>query len=237
MSTSAIAVAEIDRLRFSWPGHSKFSLAVPHLRIARGEHVFLFGPSGCGKSTILGLIGGVLTPSTGEVRLLGRPFSAASAAQRDRYRADHIGIIFQQFNLVPYLSVLDNVLLPCRFSPLRKQRAIDAAGDIRTAAARLLTHLDLPSNDWQQVATSLSVGQQQRVAAARALIGQPELIMADEPTSALDSERQQSFLNLLLQEAHQAASTVLFVSHDRRLAQGFTRHLKLPELCSPGDTF
>jgi putative ABC transport system ATP-binding protein len=139
---------------------------------------------------------------------------------------DHIGLIFQQFNLIPYLSVLDNVLLPCRFSRRRREQA----GDMADSAARLLGHLDLDASLWQRPATALSVGQQQRVAAARALIGRPELVIADEPTSSLDAERQAAFLDLLIDECNEAGAALVFVSHDRRLAGRFGRELALTEI-------
>jgi len=225
MTATADAV-RIESLRYRWPGQTQDCLDIPHLAVAMGEAVFLHGPSGSGKSTLLNLLAGVLTPSSGHVRVLDQPLTELSGAARDRFRADHIGLIFQQFNLIPYLSVLDNVLLACRFSPRRRQRAEPA----RATAARLLDHLDLDASIWSRPATALSVGQQQRVAAARALIGRPELVIADEPTSALDAERQQAFIDLLLSECRAAGAALVFVSHDRRLADHFGRELALTEL-------
>ena len=223
-------VVAIKDLIFRWPRQGAVCLDLPELSLRRGEHAFLHGPSGCGKSTLLSLIGGVLLPGNGRIELLGEDLGRLRSTQRDRLRADHIGFVFQQFNLVPYLPVIENVLLPCRFSARRRERAQAGGASLRGEAERLLGHLDLARDLWRRPATDLSVGQQQRVAAARALIGHPELLIADEPTSALDAERQEAFLELLLREANAAGSTVLFVSHDRRLASHFVRDLALPAL-------
>ncbi len=213
----------IEGLHFQWPGSAGFSLDLPALELATGSSVFIYGPSGSGKSTLLNLIGGVLTPNAGRIELLGKPFSSWPASQRDAFRADHIGFIFQQFNLIPYLSVLDNVLLPCRFSSRRAARA----GDTTATAQRLLNRLDIQPDLYHRPASALSVGQQQRVAAARALMGQPEIIIADEPTSALDDARQNAFIELLLQEAQTHRSAVIFVSHNLNLAEHFDQRLAL----------
>lgn len=225
MTASAPAIAIRD-LTFRWPATRAgegFALALPALTVNPESSLFLHGPSGSGKSTLLNLIGGVLTPQSGHIELLGQPFSALPAARRDAFRADHLGFIFQQFNLIPYLSVLDNVLLPCRFSARRARRAGAPAAEAR----RLLAALDLEAALLDRPAAALSVGQQQRVAAARALIGQPEILIADEPTSALDAERQRAFVALLLSEAKRAGSAVIFVSHDVRLAEQFDHRLAL----------
>jgi len=194
--------------------------------IKEGSVTALVGPSGGGKSTLLGLLGGVAVPEQGAIVLLGQDITRLSARARDRFRANHIGFVFQQFNLLPWLSALDNVLLPCTFSARRKQRA----GDAHAAAARLLTHLDLAPSLWQKPAAELSVGQQQRVAAARALIGKPEILIADEPTSALDAPRQQIFVDLLLRETVESGAALLFVSHDARLAVHFDRSIALTDI-------
>jgi putative ABC transport system ATP-binding protein len=229
----------IDGLRFRWPKASEDTLAIERLTMKPGETVFLRGPSGCGKSTLLALVAGVLTAQHGCVEVSGQDWTRLSPAQRDKRRADHVGYIFQQFNLLPYLSVLDNVLLPCRFSTRRAQRAGVSAGTqstqvatsaIRESAQDLLHKVGLPTRDWRRPASELSVGQQQRVAAARALIGQPELVIADEPTSALDEALRESFMDLLLEACSQAGSALLFVSHDERLATRFMRQLDLQAL-------
>jgi putative ABC transport system ATP-binding protein len=223
-------VIELSALRYRWPGAAHDALAIDALQVAPGRTLFLHGPSGGGKSTLLGLLAGVLLPSAGTVSLLGTPWAALSGARRDAFRADHVGYIFQQFNLLPYLSVLDNVLLPCRFSSLRRQRAAAAAGSAQAAAAALLQRVGLSQALWVRAASQLSVGQQQRVAAARALIGQPELVIADEPTSALDSALRDSFMALLLKQCRDAGSTLVFVSHDERLAALFDASLSLSQI-------
>jgi len=224
---------EIEALRFAWPGAKADTLRIDSLKIAAGETLFLHGPSGGGKSTLLGLLAGVLEPSNGCVRLLGVDWSSISAFRRDARRAEHVGYIFQQFNLLPYLSVLDNVLLPTRFSAHRAARAAEQAGSARAAAESLLARFGLDVALWTRAASMLSVGQQQRVAAARALIGRPELVIADEPTSALDTALRDGFMDLLLGECAASRSTLVFVSHDERLAARFDRRVSLAELNHP----
>lgn len=210
----------ISGLRFGF-GSDDDVLAIRELRVRTAQRVFLFGPSGCGKSTLLAMIGGVLVPREGAVAILGQNLSGMKSAARDRIRADHVGFIFQQFNLVPYLSVVENVALPCRYSRRRLQRAVDADGSLENSAARLLSALGIAPELRSRKTTDLSVGQQQRVAAARALIGRPELVLADEPTSSLDADRRREFINLLVSECGRADSTVIFVSHDASLATHF----------------
>ncbi len=213
----------ITGLVFRWPRQPRPCLDIAGFAVEAGERIFLHGPSGSGKSTLLNLIGGVAVPESGRVEVLGKDLAALTGHARDAFRADHIGFIFQQFNLLPWLSALDNVVLPCHFSALRRSRA----GSPRAEAERLMRHLDLASGLWNKPAAELSVGQQQRVAAARALIGRPELLIADEPTSALDAPRQQAFVDLLLAEAREAGATLLFVSHDARLSTHFDRCVDL----------
>ena len=217
---------QIRQLRFAWPGAAD-CLAIESMDLPAGRTVFLHGPSGCGKSTLLGLMAGVLQASSGSVSLLGQPWAALPAGRRDARRADHVGVIFQQFNLLPYLTVLDNVLLPCRFSQLRAGRCQPG---VEAAAQSLLQRMGLPPELWRRRADALSVGQQQRVAAARALLGQPELVIADEPTSALDAALRDDFMALLMGECRASGSTLVFVSHDERLAGHFDQRLSLPEL-------
>jgi putative ABC transport system ATP-binding protein len=224
---------DIHNLLFQWPGKEGFRLSIPRFCVERGERIFLQGASGSGKSTLLGLLGGVLVPQQGSLNVLDTNLAQLSSGARDRFRVDYIGLLFQQFNLVPYLSMRENVLLPCRFSQRRKQRALESASSLEQSASQLLDKLGLDSSLANKPVTTLSVGQQQRVAAARALIGHPELIIADEPTSALDADRQAGFLDLLLQRCHDDNVTLIFVSHDQRLAGSFSRSISLGNLCDP----
>ncbi|RZL64864.1 MAG: ABC transporter ATP-binding protein [Variovorax sp.] len=224
-----MTVLAVRDLRFAWPGAAEPVIDIAQLEIAAGEAVFLHGPSGCGKSTLLSLMAGVLLADAGQVTLLDRDWAALSGAGRDRSRVDHVGYIFQQFNLLPYLSAIDNVLLPCRFSQRRDARAA-RDGSARQQAGQLLSQMGLDNTLWVRPAMHLSVGQQQRVAAARALIGQPELVIADEPTSALDEDRREAFLDVLLAACTASGSALVFVSHDQRIAARFGRHILLPEI-------
>ncbi|WP_252272529.1 ABC transporter ATP-binding protein [Pseudomonas subflava] len=223
------ALIELTDLGFAWPGQAEL-LDIPTFTLQRGESLFLKGPSGSGKTTLLGLLGGVQKPGRGRLSLLGQELAQMSSGARDRFRVDHTGYIFQQFNLLPFLSVRENVELPCRFSRSRAQRASERHGSIDGAAAQLLEHLGLKAELLERRADSLSIGQQQRVAAARALIGQPELVIADEPTSALDHDAREAFLQLLFAECRAAGASLLFVSHDQSLSPLFDRSVSLAEL-------
>jgi putative ABC transport system ATP-binding protein len=221
-------VVELTDLRYAWPGAAQPVLDVSSLRIARGERLFVRGPSGSGKSTLLGLLAGVLVPQSGDVRVLGRDLGRLPGPARDRFRADHVGFIFQMFNLIPYLSVVENVRLPCGFSPERLRKAAAGSGGVDGEARRLLAQLGLADEGLlRRPVTALSMGQQQRVAAARALIGAPEIVIADEPTSALDAALRADFLELLFAECARAGATLVFVSHDASLEGAFDRTLSI----------
>ncbi len=220
------AVLCLDGARFRWPGQSDDLISIDDLRLEAGEHLFVRGASGSGKTTLLNLLAGVNTPTSGSVRLLGTDLSELSASRRDQFRADHIGVIFQQFNLLPYLTTLENVTLACSFSDRKRVRAA-ADGDVEATARRLLHALNLAERFHDAQVNRLSVGQQQRVAVARALIGGPEILIADEPTSALDADNRDRFLDLLFREAEAQHCTLVFVSHDPQLADRFSRTIEL----------
>lgn len=223
MSTPLLSLQDV---RYRWPSRAGFALDIPEFSIATGESVLLIGESGSGKSTLLSLICGTITAQSGSVMVAGMDIASLSAGKRDQWRAEQIGIIFQQFNLLPYASVLDNILLPLRFAPQRRARVLSP----RQQANTLCLNLGLPNEVISAQAARLSVGQQQRVATARALIGAPPLIVADEPTSALDAATQNTFLNLLFAQTRAAGSTLLMVSHDKRLAPHFDRVVQMPDI-------
>jgi putative ABC transport system ATP-binding protein len=228
-SSDAVSFANVV---YTWPGSSPFTLAIETFKLARGEKLLLLGPSGSGKSTLLSLLAGIVVPDEGSIDILGTDMARLSGAARDRFRVEHFGIIFQMFNLLPYGSLIDNVLLPLHFSRARRARAV-AGGKLDDVAARLLIALGI---DKTVIATAkaanLSVGQQQRVAAARALIGAPELIVADEPTSALDRNRQQAFLDLLFADVAAAGASLIMVSHEEDLGKRFDRVVRLDEIAT-----
>ena len=217
---------------FVWPGSTAPVLQNASLHINASERVMLRGPSGSGKSTLLAAISGVTDIPTGAVTVAGQDIGALRASKRDRFRADHMGLIFQVFNLVPWLSAVDNILLPCRFSKRRHQRV---QGSLEQEARRLMETLGLnPDALASAKASTLSVGQQQRVAAARALIGAPEVILADEPTSALDPDAKDTFMRLLSQQAQDSGAALLMVSHERGLDHHFDRVLQIEDFIGAG---
>lgn len=224
-------VLNLTNVRFGYaPGQTLID--IEQFNIGQGESVFLRGPSGSGKSTLLGLIGGVLTPQAGKLSICGSDMTTVTSGQRDKIRADHLGIIFQQFNLLPYIGVLQNCTLPCRFSERRRQRAVKASGSVLAEAEALIRGLGLTEEEFSRPVRELSVGQQQRVAVARALIGGPDLIIADEPTSALDHDNRDRFIELLNHSRETYGTALLFVSHDQTLASHFDRSVSLSELNS-----
>lgn len=222
------AAIEVEGLSFAWPGRSAFRLEVPSFRLQRGERLFLFGQSGSGKSTLLGLICGILEAQAGQLSVLDTDLAKLSRPARDRFRAEQIGVIFQMFNLLPYASPRDNILLPLNFAPERRRRT---GPEPEAEAGRLAELMGLPHHLLtRRTSADLSVGQQQRVAAARALIGQPPLIIADEPTSALDKSAEDQFIDLLFSQLEGTGSSLIMVSHDMRLSERFDRTLHLADL-------
>lgn len=220
----------IQDLEFQWPGAPRPTLNIPHWQMAEGARVFLYGPSGSGKTTLLNLLAGIHTSGKGHVNILGQSLGALSSRARDRFRAQHMGYIFQQFNLVPYLSVQDNVALARHFGAAAGFASSTASRDLREETATLMRRLGLSQDLLTRKAADLSVGQQQRVAVVRALVNRPRLIIADEPSSALDSDTRDDFLALLLQCAAVNGSAVLFVSHDKAVAHHFQTSVALSSL-------
>ncbi|GAB1259551.1 ABC transporter ATP-binding protein [Aurantivibrio plasticivorans] len=226
MSPYTPPAIRVRDLGFSYSrGQSEQVLHVDDWQVESQQQVFLYGPSGSGKTTLLNLLSGMLVAQEGEVVVLGHSLSSWSAAKRDRFRANHIGFIHQQFNLVPYLSVWDNLRLAIHFSSSQTKLAHS-----RDNATTLLERLQLPSEVMDRTPTQLSVGQQQRVAIARALINQPEIIIADEPTSALDADAKDGFIALLREVVDESNATLVFVSHDMSLSTAFDEVVDLRSL-------
>lgn len=219
---NTLPAISLHNLKFGWNTSEVPLLDIENLQVARNEHVFLYGPSGSGKSSLLNILSGINVPQQGTVEILGQSLTALSSRKRDQFRAQRMGIIFQQFNLISYLSVLDNLLLRAEFSKQSKYQA-------KQKAQELISSLGL-SKLADKKAQYLSVGQQQRVAVARALINSPEIIIADEPTSALDSDNRDAFIDLLFKSAASANSTIVFVSHDKSLSHFFNRSLDIRSL-------
>ncbi len=224
------ALVDLSDISFAWSGETRPAVQLKHLQFNRGEHTLVVGASGCGKTTLLSLISGIATPQQGSIVVAGTRVDHLGGARRDRIRADHIGIVFQMFNLLPYLSVVENVMLAGQFSASRRQRAEQLSGSMVAEANRLLDRLQLGSQYLHRAVSDLSVGQQQRVAAARALFGRPSLLLADEPTSALDARNRDYFIGLLKEECKEAGSTLLMVSHDIGLSGSFSRTLDFSEI-------
>ena len=208
---------ELNDIRFYYLDRPEnIVLNIPSWSLSAGEQAFVQGPSGGGKSTLLGLLSGMLVPSEGKVTVLGQRLDNMSSRQRDQFRAMHIGYVFQQFNLMPYLNAIDNVLLATQFSNRKNTSLLN---EIKT----LFIGLNIPEKEWNRPTRDLSIGQQQRVAIARALINKPQILIADEPTSSLDRENSEAFMRLLMPIVAENRMTLLFVSHDQSLATYFTK--------------
>jgi putative ABC transport system ATP-binding protein len=218
---------KLHNLNYTFQGSSLPVLSIPAWQVARNERVFLQGESGSGKSTLLGLLAGLQLPTLGEVEILGARMSALGAGKRDRFRAKHLGVVFQQFNLIPYLSALENVLLSAQFGTSDRRGA-------RQRAIELLESVNLPSSLHDRKAAALSIGQQQRVAIVRALINEPSLLLVDEPTSALDHNNRDAFLALLFDMLADMDCAMVFVSHDPTIGRLFDTHVRLAELNQVG---
>ena len=223
-TTPAVHLSDVG---FAFEQGEERVLDIPSWEIARSERVFLQGESGSGKSTLLSLLSGMFVPSSGQVSVLGTAVSSLSTKERDRFRAGNIGFVFQQFNLIPYLSVLDNILLAARFAETTGVSA-------RARAEELLIKVNLGVELHDRPAGQLSIGQQQRVAIVRALINSPELLLVDEPTSALDHRNRDSFLELLTEILSESGCAMVFVSHDPEIGKYFDSKLTMHDLNQAG---
>ena len=213
---------EVKHLTFAYE-KEKSILDIESFRLKVGEKVFLFGPSGSGKTTLLGLLTGVLKLQAGSIHVAGADYARLSQRELDRFRGENIGYIFQSFNLLPYLSVRENILLPVKLHSARRARLLK---DLKESCDELAERLGI-THILDSLAMNISVGQAKRVAAARCLIGSPGLIIADEPTSSLDTDHRERFIQLLIEQAKESRATILFVSHDRSLVMYFDRAVDL----------
>jgi putative ABC transport system ATP-binding protein len=218
------AAVQLSDIAFSYDNHKQSkTFYCNHWEVAENDHVFLHGDSGSGKSTLLNLLSGVLTPRKGSITLLETDIAKLSLAKRDKFRAQNLGIVFQQFNLIPYLTVMQNVQLAAYFAKSKS--------DTKASVDEMLSFLQLPNELINKPVNALSVGQQQRVAIMRAFINQPKLMLIDEPTSALDASARDGFMALLLSLCERHNSTLIFVSHDPALRSHFSEHVPLADIC------
>ena len=218
-----MSAIKISNLQYVWPESNTPIIDIPALEVEQSGSVFLQGASGSGKSTLLSLLAGTLKASSGTLQILGTDLTSLSSRRRDRFRAEHIGIVFQQFNLIPFLTVEGNLKLASRF-------VNQSVSGTEVRAKKLLESLRLDSAILERRADRLSVGQQQRVAIARAFINQPEILLADEPTSALDTEARDLFMQLLMSVREATGCTLIFASHDSSLASFFETKIVLKEI-------
>ena len=225
-----IAALELRDIEFAWPKQAKSLFVIPELSLQQGQTMFIGGPSGSGKSSLLSLITGIQLPRKGSCQVLGTSLSQLSASERDKFRGEHLGLIFQQFNLLPFLTVEENIELPSKLFASRFQKSTQIFGSVQKHIDTLCNALHLQPSLRGRQARHLSVGEQQRVAAARALLGCPALIVADEPTSALDEDNKLDFLNLLLSTASAQNTSVVTVSHDMRIASKFDQVFQMPPM-------
>jgi putative ABC transport system ATP-binding protein len=225
---STTAIRAVD-LSFAWPKQKPLYTDVS-FELYPGQKLLITGPSGSGKSTLLNLLAGVVEPSSGSIWIHEENIRGLSASAKDQLRGEQMGFIFQQFNLLPYLSVRDNILLPAHLFAKRKAAALTQFGSLDHALRYYMNHLGLSTDLENQAAHRLSIGQQQRVAAARAFMGKPSIVIADEPTSALDEANQTQLLKLFFALANEQQTALLMVSHDPRLSPYFDRQLQLAEV-------
>lgn len=217
---------QLSNVKFSYPDNPDVVvLDIPSWSVSPQETVLIHGASGSGKSTLLNLLSGMLPVVEGQIDIFGQRLDQMTHHQRDRFRANHLGYVFQQFNLIPYLDAIDNVRLASYFAKDKK-----SLSQLHKYIEELLTMMKLPASEWRKPTRKLSIGQQQRVAIARALINKPQLLIADEPTSALDQKSRDAFLTLLMSILESHKVTLLMVSHDLSLSHYFSRVESLDEI-------
>ena len=223
MSKNLISV---ENLNYSLGNNTKFSLKINKFILKKSDSFLIYGDSGAGKSTFLNLLSGTLRPQEGAINILGKNIVDSSSAVKDKIRGDHFGIVFQTFNLLPYITVKNNILLGKAYS--NRKQLLSSNDEVKILMDKLsLNYKDLVDRK----AYELSIGQQQRVAVARALIGKPEIIIADEPTSALDQDNQKEFINLLFKSLDENEQGLIMVSHNKKLSKKFKIVKNITEIC------
>jgi len=218
----AAAGVRIRDLEFAF-GDREFVLRIDELDIAPGSRVALVGPSGCGKTTLLHLVAGILTPKRGEVRVGDVPLAERSDRERRDFRIRNIGMVFQSFELIEYLRVLDNILLPYR---INSALVLDSA--VKERARVLAATLGIGERLHRRI-QHLSQGERQRVAICRALLSRPSLVLADEPTGNLDPRTTSRILDVFFEQVEQAGATLVVVTHDHGLLERFDRVVDLAD--------
>lgn len=216
-----IDAINISALKFAY--NTQLILDIEAFHLPQQSHIFIYGRSGSGKSTLLNLLSGISKPQQGSIHILGQNLQQLNAGKRDKFRAQNIGVVFQEFNLIPYLSIWQNIAIGAHFGGQNQAQCQQHAREI-------FAQLELSEQLLSQKINTLSVGQRQRVAIARALINHPKLLIADEPTSALDSQLRDQFMTLLLNCCQKFAASLLFVSHDLSLQKYFSQHLDLAQI-------
>ncbi len=213
----------LDTQRLTYHYVSGKTLSFPDLQLHAGEKILIVGPSGSGKSTFLNLLSGVLPNQHGTITLNGCDYTTQTRQQLDQLRADHIGIIFQSLNLIPYLTGFENAALSLQFSKERRAQVTD----INTSIDQLADGLGLTSDILAKQPKAMSIGQQQRIAVIRAMLGKPALILADEPTSALDPVATEQFMTELTRSIDPTKQAVIVVSHNPALIPLFDRVVQI----------
>jgi putative ABC transport system ATP-binding protein len=206
----------ISNLKFSYR-IGNFTLHIPEFSVDKHEKIAVIGPSGTGKTTLLNLIAGIIVPSRGSIRINHTSVDQLNDAQRRQFRITHIGFVFQDFELLDYLNVYDNILHPCRIT---KALQLDAA--VRQRARMLAQEMGI-GDKLKRQASDLSQGERQRAAICRALLPRPGLILADEATGNLDPENKTRILDLLFRAVEEHDTTLLAVTHDHELLKRFDR--------------
>jgi ABC-type lipoprotein export system ATPase subunit len=223
----AKTVIAISDLEFEFP-QSDFRMAVPSLRIAGAERLAIIGPSGSGKTTLLHLIAGILSPARGTIRVQDHEMSALGDTDRRAFRIAHIGLVFQSFELVSYLDVFENILLPYRLNPALRLTPVTKRRAEQLARETGLEHR------LHYFPHCLSQGEKQRVAICRAMLPEPPLLLADEPTGNLDPSSKHRVVDLLFQQIEQTGATLLMVSHDTEIAKRFPRVINCLDFAAGG---